>query len=445
VPDTGIPDGQIVLLAGSTGMLGGRIAHHLLDQPGTALRLLVRPGGPADPTKKETLHRLEERGAVVVDGDVSDPASLDAATRGVDVVVSALQGGPDVIIDGQVALAHAARRNGARRMVPSDFALDIFTAPPGEHPFFDWRRSADEAIAATGLEHVHVLNGAFLDGFAGSLFDHETRTVTYWGTGDELIEATTVEDTARYTARAALDRELPSGKFGVVGSRVSAALMADRVEQLTGRRYTRNSLGAADQLRSRIADAHRRGAELPMWIADVYWLFMITGVTAVLDPQNDRYPEITPEPFDDIVRATLPPRRREVHHVAPPAFRPPDHREGSDLDRRPGRPAGWGGGGLERDPRAQPELAAARQVPQRPDPRFRLRARRAEPVAALAARPPAALRAAVGDAAGRALLGGSGPGDPRPRNLAGRPGVRRQPTADRRYPGQPAHWPRTVM
>lgn len=304
--DTESPDTQVVLLAGSTGMLGGRIAHHLLDRPGTALRLLVRSGGAADPAKKEALRRFEERGAVVVDGDVTDPASLDAATEGVDIVVSALQGGPDIITDGQVALARAAQRNGARRIVPSDFALDVFTAPPGQHPFFDWRRAADEAIADTGLEHIHVLNGAFLDGFAASLFDHEARTVTYWGTGDELIEATTVDDTARYTARAALDRDVPSGKFGVVGRQISASLITGIAERITGHRYPRNSLGTADELRARIADARARGADLETWIGDVYWLFMITGVTAVRDPQNDRYPDVTPEPLDDVVHRILP-------------------------------------------------------------------------------------------------------------------------------------------
>lgn len=298
-------DTQTVLLAGSTGMLGGRIAHHLLDRPDTAVRLLVRSGGPTDPAKKEALRGLEERGAVVVDGDVTEPASLDAATEGVDVVVSALQGGPDTIVDGQVALARAAQRNGARRILPSDFAADLFAAPPGQHPFFDWRRTADEAIAELGIEHVHVLNGAFLDGFAASLVDHEARTVTFWGTGDELIEATTVDDTARYTARAALDRGLPSGKFGVVGERISAARVADSVERLTGHRYTRTSLGTADELRTRIADARASGAGLETWIGDVYWLFMVTGVTAVQDPQNGRYPDITPEPLDDVVAQTL--------------------------------------------------------------------------------------------------------------------------------------------
>jgi uncharacterized protein YbjT (DUF2867 family) len=300
-----VSDTQTVLLAGSTGMLGGRIAHHLLDRPATAVRLLVRSGGPTDPAKKEALRSLEERGAVVVDGDVTEPASLDAATEGVDVVVSALQGGPDTIVDGQVALARAAQRNGARRILPSDFAADLFAAPPGQHPFFDWRRAADEAIAETGLEHVHVLNGAFLDGFAASLVDHAARTVTFWGTGDELIEATTVDDTARYTARVALDRSVPSGKFGVVGTRISAALVADAAERLTGHRYTRTSLGTVDELRTRISDARAREDGLETWIGDVYWLFMVTGVTAVRDPQNGRYPDITPEPFDDVLRQTL--------------------------------------------------------------------------------------------------------------------------------------------
>ena len=58
---------------------------------------------------------------------------------------------------------------------------------------------------------VHVLNGAFLDGMVAMGFDHTARTVSYWGTGDEVFEATTVEDTARFTARAALDTDLVSG------------------------------------------------------------------------------------------------------------------------------------------------------------------------------------------------------------------------------------------
>ena len=169
---------QTVLLAGATGMLGSQIARHLLDQPDARLRLLVRGG---DARKRATLDPLLARGAEMIEGDLADRASLDRATQGVDVIVSAVQGGPEVIVDGQVALAEAGRRNGVRRILPSDYALDLFKATPGEHPMFDLRRAADEAIAATGIEHVHVLQGAFMALFGPGMgtFDYAAGTVTF--------------------------------------------------------------------------------------------------------------------------------------------------------------------------------------------------------------------------------------------------------------------------
>lgn len=111
---------QTVLLAGATGMLGSQITRHLLEQPEARIRLLVRG---ADAGKRAALDTLLGRGAETVEGD----------------------------------LAEAGRRNGVRRILPSDFALDLFKATPGEHMMFDLRRTADERIAATGLEHVHIL------------------------------------------------------------------------------------------------------------------------------------------------------------------------------------------------------------------------------------------------------------------------------------------------
>lgn len=296
---------QTVLLAGSTGMLGARIAHHLLREPGVRLRLLAREAAFSDPGRKEGLRALEAQGADVVLGDLSDGDSLRRAAEGVDIVVSAVQGGREVIVDGQLALARAAREQGARRILPSDFALDLFAATPGEHPAFDLRREADEAIAGLGLEHLHVLNGAFLDGMVGMGFDHDARTVSYWGTGDELFEATTVEDTARFTARAALDRDLVSGPFGVVGDRVGANTMTDTVERITGARYSRRSNGTVDELRAVLDGARDRGDAMAQTYA-AYLLYMATGQTAVSDPQNSRYPDIRADTFEVVARRALP-------------------------------------------------------------------------------------------------------------------------------------------
>ncbi len=49
----------IVLVAGATGMLGNRIATHLLDQSGVNVRLLLRDAAPADPVKAQTVAALQ--------------------------------------------------------------------------------------------------------------------------------------------------------------------------------------------------------------------------------------------------------------------------------------------------------------------------------------------------------------------------------------------------
>src|SRR6478735_3439366 len=86
---------------------------------------------------------------------------------------------PDVIIDGQIALAEAAVRSRVRRFVTSDFAIDLYDAPTGA-PQCDIRREADARIDSLPLEVVHVLNGGFmdlmLDPRAAHIIDLEKRT-----------------------------------------------------------------------------------------------------------------------------------------------------------------------------------------------------------------------------------------------------------------------------
>lgn len=177
---------QTVLLVGATGMLGGRIAHHLLDHPEARIRLLVRDMA----SKRANLEALAVRGAELIEGDLADAASLDRATQGVDVIVSAVQGGSDIIIDGQLALAEAGKRNGVRRILPSDFALDLFHATPGEHSAFDARRTADEKIAAISLEQVNILQGGFMELFMPGMgaIDLEKGTIGFFGDGERPIE-----------------------------------------------------------------------------------------------------------------------------------------------------------------------------------------------------------------------------------------------------------------
>jgi uncharacterized protein YbjT (DUF2867 family) len=286
-----------VLVAGATGMLGSRIATHLLNQDDTAVRLLLRERVPSDAGKAATVQALIDRGATVAVGDVTDPGSLATATEGVDTVLSALQGGEAIIVDGQVALAEAAAANGVRRFLTSDFAIDLFAATE-VGPQFEVRRRADAAIDALPMEVVHVLNGAFMDGMLDptqpGLLDVSRSTVTLWGTGDEPFDVTTVEDTARFAARVATDPQDRSGIRYVSGSRTTWNEVIALTEELTGRVVTRTVVGDADSLRETVAQAEDPWSVVMPW----YMLAMLT-TPPFPTTENDRYPEVRPTTVQD--------------------------------------------------------------------------------------------------------------------------------------------------
>jgi uncharacterized protein YbjT (DUF2867 family) len=296
---------QTVLLAGATGMLGSQIAYQLVDQPDARLRLLVRSSAKA--RGHAGLQAVIARGAEIVEADLADAASLHRATQGVDVIVSAVQGGPDVIVDGQVALAQAGKRNGVRRMLPSDFALDLFKATPGEHPMFDLRRTADAAIAALGLQHIHVLQGGFMEMFGPGMgaIDDQAGTVSFWGNGSERFPVTSVRDTARMTAHVALDRSVPSGKFAFAGDHVSFLEATDLIETRSGRTFQRRSLGSEDELRAALAKAAHDQTNPFRAVMLAYQLYMLNGQTALSDLHNGRYSGVELETFPEFAVRTL--------------------------------------------------------------------------------------------------------------------------------------------
>ena len=290
---------QTILLVGATGMLGSRIAHHLLEQPEARVRLLVRD----IMGKRQALDPFAAKGAELIEGDLADPASLDRATQGVDVIVSAVQGGPDVIVDGQAALAQAGKRNGVRRILPSDFGLDLFKATPGEHAAFDWRRTADERIAAIGLEQVNILQGGFMELFMPGMgaIDLDKGTVGFFGDGNRPIDVTSVEDTARMTARVALDHTVPAGKFAFAGDQVSFRQARDIVAARTGRALKPVSFGSEADLRDAMA-----AADPQKRVMLAYLLYMLTGQAALTNLQSGRYPDLKLGGFADFAAQKLP-------------------------------------------------------------------------------------------------------------------------------------------
>lgn len=286
---------KLIVVAGAAGKLGRLLVGALLERPGVRVRALVR-----DTSRPEVAAMAGPRVELVAfDASAADDAARGAAVRGAFAVVSTLQGGPDVIIDAQFALMRAAKAAGARRFIPSDYSYDVFALPAGINLNSDWRRTLGERAAqetTDTFEVVHVLQGIFCDayvlGFLGVL-DGERGVVRYWGDGTAPIDWTTWEDTARFTAAAALDdRPVPARLF-VSGDRMDIRAFAKAWEVARGRAVTLERLGSLEDLER---ETQRRLATEP---ANMYaWLPLmyargIFGGQALLGPtHNGRYPEI---------------------------------------------------------------------------------------------------------------------------------------------------------
>lgn len=173
---------------------------------------------------------------------------------------------------------------------------------------FDLRRTADEKIANVGLEQVNILQGAFMNLFLPGMgaVNLEEGTVTFWGDGTQPIEATTVDDTARMTARVALDQSVGSGKFAFAGDRISFQGAADIIEAQTGVTLERRSLGSEADLRAALAKAQEDTSNPYGAVMLAYLLYMLTGQTALSNLQNERYPDLKLESFRAFAAQSLP-------------------------------------------------------------------------------------------------------------------------------------------
>ncbi len=288
---------KTIALVGGTGRLGTLISNALLDRGDVQLRLLMRSGS------RDRAAGLEQRGAQIVEGGIGEEATaaLAALCLGASTVISAVQGGPEVIIDGQTRLFRAARDAGVKRFIPSVYSLDLFKVTPGHIPTSDWRRQfASVADAERGkMEVVHVLNGGFLDrgvmfGFI-RVIDVEAQTAFVWGDGKQPMDWTTYADTARYVAEVAVDERPVPRKFCIAGDVLDFEGIVRAYQDGSGKKLRVQRLGSLEDLDARIDQLRKaQPANMLAWLPLMYYRSMLNGEGKLDQLMNDRYPSIRP-------------------------------------------------------------------------------------------------------------------------------------------------------
>jgi len=148
----------MVLVAGATGSLGSRIAKGLRAR-GDEVRALVRPGSNGE--------ALERAGVSLAFGDLRDPATLDAACAGVDIVISTASatGRSDDTPENVDGKGNANLIVAARRAGVSHFVLVSALGSSAESPVpaFRAKAFAEQALRTSGLTWTILQPAAFMD------------------------------------------------------------------------------------------------------------------------------------------------------------------------------------------------------------------------------------------------------------------------------------------
>eukprot|EP00698_Gefionella_okellyi_P005828 TRINITY_DN15266_c0_g1_i1.p1 TRINITY_DN15266_c0_g1~~TRINITY_DN15266_c0_g1_i1.p1 ORF type:complete len:299 (-),score=56.68 TRINITY_DN15266_c0_g1_i1:40-936(-) len=234
-----------VLVVGA-GKLGTAVVQQLLNR-GVAVTVLARSPEKIDEGLRSKV--------TIVKGDLADESAVDVATKGVELVVSCVQGGPDAIIDGQVRLYDAAEKNGVKRFIPSDFSVNLMKMAYGSHPWLDMRRAFSDRVRGRKVALVNVLQGGFYEVIFSSFFgiyDHASRSLKYYGSADQVIDLTTVHDTAVAVAEIALDVSI-TGVVETSGVSASLKELAAAYEQATGEKLNLVNQGSIADLEALIA------------------------------------------------------------------------------------------------------------------------------------------------------------------------------------------------
>lgn len=283
---------NIILVAGATGDLGGRLCKHLIKN-GANVRALVRAE-----SNQEKINELRESGVEIVAVSFKDEAGLVSACKGVSCVVSVLAGLREVILTAQSQLLQAAVQAGVPRFIPSDFCTDFTQLAEGANRNFDLRREFQSVLETSNIRATSVFNGAFayVLQYDIPLLDTKAKLITYYsGKADWQIDFTTVEDTAAFTAYAALDDDAPRF-LRIAGFQISPNELAALTGRIFGEHFKLKEQNTLEQFSAYIQKLRAENPDgekqlYPQWQQMQYLYSMFAVHHHTLD--NSRYPGLS--------------------------------------------------------------------------------------------------------------------------------------------------------
>jgi len=235
----------MILVAGSTGLLGGEICRRLAAE-GKPFRAMVR-----ETSDKQKVEGLREIAPELIHADLKDRPSLDVACQKCTAVISTVsttisRQEDDTIEtvdrDGQLALVDAARNAGVQQFVFISF-------PPidPEVPLEQAKRAVESRLQQSGMKYTILQPVNFMEVWLSPAigFDYPNRNARVYGSGDNKVSWISFRDVAKFAVASignssAYDSVIPLGGPDAL----SYNEVIKMFEEVTGETFTVESIPA---------------------------------------------------------------------------------------------------------------------------------------------------------------------------------------------------------
>ena len=209
----------MILVVGATGLVGGQVCSRLAAD-GVSARALVRAT-----SSPEKVDRLRAQGLEVVEADLRDAESLDAACAGVDAVICTVSSMPfsyepgvndiqTTDLDGVKDLIDAATRAGVGHFVYTSFSANLDL----DFPLGRAKRAVETHLINSGMAYTILRPSCFMEVWLSPAvgFDPGNGTVALYGEGTQPVSYIATADVAAFavaslTAPAARNAVLELG------------------------------------------------------------------------------------------------------------------------------------------------------------------------------------------------------------------------------------------
>ena len=226
----------MILVAGSTGLLGSEICRQLTVQQ-KKVRALVRK--TSSPEKTDALKQM---GCSLTDGDFKDRASLAVACKDCDTVITTVtstishQEGDNIQTvdhDGNLNLVAAAKEAGVKHFVfisgrfDMEIGLSLVTA----------KRATELAIINSGMNYTILRASFFMEIWLSPIlgFNYPAHKAQVYGDGQSTVSYVSYKDVAAFAAGSVDNPEAFNSVIEVGGPKALSQLDVVKIfEQTSG-------------------------------------------------------------------------------------------------------------------------------------------------------------------------------------------------------------------